>query len=156
MNSSDMPIPKPTASANSFVTLHYRIRLAENQEVIVSTFEDKPATLEIGMGQLAEGLEKCVIGMEVGQRKVFEIEAKDGYGDKNPTLYRPVTKKLLNQYAEADTTFEPGEYVHFPAPDGGQFAGTVVEDQGDAILFDFNHPLAGRRLVFEVQLIGVL
>lgn len=156
MISNDVPPPKATAQADSYVTLHYRIRLAENDEVVVSTFEDRPATLQLGMGQLAEGLERCVVGMEVGQRQVFEISPQDGYGDKNPTLYRPVTKKLLNEYAEPDTTFEPGEYVHFPAPDGSQFAGTVVEDQGDKILFDFNHPLSGRRLKFEVQVIGVL
>lgn len=146
----------PVATDNSFVTLHYRIRLADSNQVIVSTFEDKPATLQIGTGQLAEGLEKCLVGMQVGQRQVFDLPAGDGYGDKNPDLFRPVTKKLLEQYAEEGTTFEPGEFVHFPAPDGGQFAGTVVEVRETDILFDFNHPLSGRALKFEAQLIGVL
>ncbi|MDX1668414.1 MAG: FKBP-type peptidyl-prolyl cis-trans isomerase [Limnobacter sp.] len=148
--------PKPTVQEESFVTLHYRIRLASNNEVIVSTFDDKPATLQIGAGSLAEGLERCLIGMAVGERKEFLLDAQQGYGDKNPDLYRPVSKSLLNQYAEEGTSFEPGEYVHFPAPDGGQFAGTVVEEREDSYLFDFNHPLSGRKLKFEVQMIGVL
>lgn len=147
---------KPVVSETSYVTLHYRIRLADSQQVIVSTFEDKPATLQMGAGQLAEGLERCLLGMQAGQREIFMVPAGQGYGDVNTDLYRPVSKALLRQYAEEGTTFEPGDFVHFPAPDGGQFAGTVVEEQEDAILFDFNHPLAGKALSFEVQLVGVL
>ncbi|WP_370261925.1 peptidylprolyl isomerase [Limnobacter sp.] len=147
---------KPVVNEASYVTLHYRIRLADNQQVIVSTFEDKPATLQIGAGQLAEGLERCLFGMQAGQRDTFTVQASKAYGDVNPDLYRPVSKALLARYAEEGTTFEPGEFVHFPAPDGGQFAGTVVEEREDSILFDFNHPLAGKTLSFEVQLIGVL
>lgn len=153
---SDAVQPKPVVNESSFVTLHYRIRLAESQQVIVSTFEDKPATLSIGAGQLAEGLERCLFGMQAGQRDIFTLPAGSGYGDTNPDLFRPVSKALLSKYAEEGTTFEPGEFVHFPAPDGGQFAGTVVEEREDDILFDFNHPLAGKALTFEVQLIGVL
>lgn len=152
----EIRIDRPVAGQDSFVTLHYRIRLADNSEVIVSTFEDKPATLQMGQGQLAEGLEQCIVGMSVGERRVFEVEPAQGYGEKNPDLFRPVTKALLNKHAEADTSFEPGDFVHFPAPDGGQFAGTVVEVRDSDILFDFNHPLSGRRLKFEVQIIGVM
>ncbi|MCQ8896514.1 FKBP-type peptidyl-prolyl cis-trans isomerase [Limnobacter humi] len=153
---TDAAESKPVVNEQSFVTLHYRIRLADSQQVVVSTFEDKPATLQMGAGQLAEGLERCLMGMQAGQRDTFILPASSGYGDTNPDLYRPVSKALLNSYAEEGTTFEPGDFVHFPAPDGGQFAGTVVEDREDSILFDFNHPLAGKRLSFEVQLIGVL
>lgn len=153
---SDMAQAKPVVTDSSYVTLHYRIRLASNDQAIVSTFEDKPATLQLGAGQLASGLESCLLGMEAGQREIFMVPADKAYGEANPDLYRPVSKKLLNQYAEEGTSFEPGEFVHFPAPDGGQFAGTVVEERDDHILFDFNHPLAGKALHFEVQLIGVL
>lgn len=148
--------PKPQVNESSFVTLHYRIRLADTQHEVVSTFDDKPATLQLGAGQLADGLERCLLSMEAGQRAVFELQPVDGYGESNPDLFRPVSKALINQYAEEGTTFEPGDFVHFPAPDGGQFAGTVVEEQEEGYLFDFNHPLAGKRLNFEVQIIGVL
>lgn len=153
---TDVAQPRPVVNESSFVTLHYRIRLAESQNVVVSTFEDKPATLQMGAGQLAEGLERCLLGMQAGQRDTFILPPASGYGETNPDLYRPVSKTLLNNYAEEGTTFEPGDFVHFPAPDGGQFAGTVVEERESDILFDFNHPLAGKNLSFEVQLIGVL
>lgn len=140
----------------SFITLHYRIRLADSQQVVVSTFEDKPATLQLGAGQLADGLERCLLGMSVGQREIFVLPAALGYGETNVELYRVVSKALIHQYAEEGTTFQPGDFVHFPTPDGGQFAGTVVEEHEDGFLFDFNHPLAGKSLSFEVSLIGVL
>lgn len=148
--------PKAQVNENSFVTLHYRIRLADTQHEVVSTFDDKPATLQLGAGQLAEGLERCLLGMSAGQRDVFVLKPAQGYGDSNPELLRPVSKALIAQHAEEGTTFEPGDFVHFPAPDGGQFAGTVVEEQAEGYLFDFNHPLAGKSLSFEVQIVGVL
>jgi FKBP-type peptidyl-prolyl cis-trans isomerase SlpA len=146
----------PVITAESFVTLHYRIILASTDEVMVSTFEESPATLQMGQGQLAEGLESCLLGLRTGQRQVFELPPARAYGDKQTALFRPVSKKTLEQHAEADTTFEPGDFVHFPAPNGGQFAGTVVRVDEDTVLFDFNHPLSGQALKFEVQVIGVL
>jgi FKBP-type peptidyl-prolyl cis-trans isomerase SlpA len=139
----------------SFVTLHYRIRLQSNQQVVVSTFEEQPATVHLGQGQLSEGLERCLLGMQVGHRDVFMLAAEQAYGPSNPTLFRPVTLALLEKES-GESTYEPGECVYFPAPDGGKFVGTVVEHQGSHVLFDFNHPLAGKPLVFEAQIIGVL
>lgn len=146
----------PVVTQSSFVTLHYRIVLAQSDEVMVSTFEEKPATLQLGQGQFAEGLENCLLGLRAGERRTFDLAPSQAYGDKQPQLYRPVTKKTLMQHADPDTTFEPGDYVHFPAPNGGQFAGTVVRVDEDSVLFDFNHPLAGVPLRFEVQVIGVM
>lgn len=146
----------PIVTPDSFVTLHYRIRLADNNEVLVSTFEDKPATFQMGTGQLAQGLEHCIHGMACGQRQEFALAPAQAYGDKNPALYQPVSKALLSKYAQEGTRFEPGAYVQFPAPDGGQFAGTVLEAHDAHILFDFNHPLSGRSLKFEAQIVGVL
>lgn len=149
---SQAPIVQPT----SFVTLHYRIKLANGDQVVVSTFEDKPATLQIGQGNLADGLEQCILGMTVGQRKQFNLPPEQGYGQSNADLYRPVSKSLLKNLAEEGTSFKPGEFVHFPGPNGERFAGTVVEERDTDYLFDFNHPLAGRDLAFEVQIIGVM
>lgn len=146
----------PVVTESSFVTLHYRIVLAESGDVMVSTFEESPATLQIGQGQLAEGLERCLLGLRTGERRTFDLAPSQAYGESQPQLFRPVTKKTLMQHADPDTTFEPGDFVHFPAPNGGQFAGAVVRVDEDSVLFDFNHPLAGVPLRFEVQVIGVL
>lgn len=146
----------PVIVESSFVTLHYRIILAESGDTMVSTFEENPATLQLGEGQLAEGLERCLLGLRAGERRTFDLAPSQAYGDKQPQLFRPVTKKTLMQHADPDTTFEPGDFVHFPAPNGGQFAGTVVRVDEDSVLFDFNHPLSGVPLRFEVQVMGVL
>ena len=113
---TDAVQPKPVVNESSFVTLHYRIRLAESQQVIVSTFEDKPATLSIGAGQLAEGLERCLFGMQAGQRDIFSLHAFSGYGDTNPCLLRPESKAVVSQYAEDGTKCDLGESTQF---DGG-------------------------------------
>ena len=146
----------PVIVESSFVTLHYRIFLAESGDVMVSTFEESPATLQMGQGQLAEGLERCLLGLRAGERQTFDLAPNQAYGDRQASLIRPVTKKTLMQHADPDTTFEPGDFVHFPAPNGGQFAGAVVQVDEDSVLFDFNHPLAGVPLRFEVQVIGVM
>jgi FKBP-type peptidyl-prolyl cis-trans isomerase SlpA len=69
-----------------------------------------------------------------------------------------VARKLMTQLSDAQQHYVEGDVVQFPTPDGrGQYAGTVIEVRGDgAILFDFNHPLAGQPVSFEVQIIGVL
>ena len=142
-------------SASSFITLHYRIRLASG-DVLVSTFEEKPATLELGQGQLADGLEACLMGLSTGAHQTFDVPAAQAYGERNPEMVQRVSRKLLNQFAEADTTFEVGDFVEFPAPQGGKYAGTVAQVEDEAVVFDFNHPLSGQPLQFEVQIIGVL
>ena len=146
----------PTVTADSFLTLHYRIILSESDEVMASTFEEKPATLQMGQGQMAEGLEACLLGMQAGQRKIYELPPLQAYGERQASLFQRVSKKTLAEHAEADTSFEVGDFVEFPAPNGGKFAGTVAQIEDEAVVFDFNHPLAGTALRFEVQIIGVL
>jgi len=68
-----------------------------------------------------------------------------------------VARSLLDQLGATDQEYTPGDVVQFPTPDGtSTFAGVVRELGDDWLLFDFNHPLAGQALSFEVQLIGVL
>ena len=153
---SSAPSAAPIVTGDSFLTLHYRIVLAESDEVMASTFEEKPATLQMGQGQMAEGLEACLLGMQAGPRKVYDLAPSQAYGDRQEALFHRVSKKTLAEHAESDTTFEVGDFVEFPAPNGGKFAGTVARVEEESVLFDFNHPLAGTALRFEVQIIGVL
>ena len=77
---------------------------------------------------------------------------------RRPDLFQWVARKLMNQLGDPHERYTAGDVVQFPTPDGsGTYAGTVVEVREDgAVLFDFNHPLAGEAVQFEVQLIGVL
>jgi len=129
-----------TVQAGSFLTLHYR--LAGPQGTLINTFEDKPATLSLGSGDLSPGMEAALIGLEEGVRTTFELASGVAFGDRNPDMQQWVARKLLAQLGAAQEHYVPGDVVQ------------VAED--GAVLFDFNHPLAGHPVTFEVHVIGIL
>ena len=140
----------------SFLTLHYRLSGPDGAD-IVNTFADKPATLSLGTGVLAPAIEARLLGLSEGTRASFELAAGEAFGDRNPQLLQRVKRALLDELGNPAEDYSVGDVVQFPTPDGqGAYAGVVREVAGDALLFDFNHPLAGRPVTFEVELIGVL
>jgi FKBP-type peptidyl-prolyl cis-trans isomerase SlpA len=140
----------------SFLTLHYRLAGPDGADVI-NTFADKPATLSLGTGELAPAMEARLIGLAEGARALFELAAGEAFGERNPELLQRVKRALLDELGEAGEQYRVGDVVQFPTPDGqGRYAGVVREVDDDVLVFDFNHPLAGRPVTFEVQLIGVL
>jgi FKBP-type peptidyl-prolyl cis-trans isomerase SlpA len=141
----------------SFLTLHYRMSGPQGQ-VIIDTFEGQPATLSLGSGQLSPAIEQRLIGLEEGIRTVIELEAGEAFGERQPDMVQWVARKLLSELGDPHEQYAAGDVVQFPTPDGlGSYAGSAVEVREDgAVLFDFNHPLAGQPVRFEVQLIGVL
>lgn len=139
----------------SFLTLHYRL-CGPGGAAVVDTFADKPATLSLGTGQLAPAMEARLIGLEEGARAVFELGPGEAFGEHNPELVQRVARSLLDELGQEEPP-AVGDVISFPTPDGrGSFAGLVREADADWLLFDFNHPLAGHAVTFEVQLIGVL
>ena len=153
----------PRVQPGSFLTLHYR--LAGPGGDIINTFDDKPATLSLGTGELSPAVERRLVGLEEGARTRFEIPAGEAFGDRNPEMVQWVARRLLNELGDPHETYQVGDVVQFPTPDGlGTYAGAVQQvgkdgdgdGKADAVLFDFNHPLAGQPVTFEVHLIGVL
>ncbi len=140
----------------SFLTLHYRLAGPDGDDLI-NTFADKPATLSLGTGELAPAMEARLLGLAEGTRLAFELAPGEAFGDRNPELLQRVKRSLLDELGDPDERYSVGDVVQFPTPDGqGAYAGVVREIDGDALVFDFNHPLAGRPVTFEVHLIGVL
>ena len=140
----------------SFLTLHYRLAGPDGTDVI-NTFAEKPATLSLGAGQLAPAMEARLIGLTEGAHQTFELAAGEAFGDRNPELLQRVKLSLLHELGDADAEYGVGDVVQFPTPDGqGAYAGVVREVGPDWLLFDFNHPLAGQSVRFEVQVLGVL
>jgi FKBP-type peptidyl-prolyl cis-trans isomerase SlpA len=140
----------------SFLTLHYRLS-GPDGSAVVNTFDDKPATLSLGAGQLAPAMESRLIGMPEGAHQTFTLSPGEAFGERNPEMVQRVARRLLQQLGAPEEVYAPGDVVQFPTPDGqGAFAGVVRELGDDWLLFDFNHPLAGQAVSFEVQLIGVL
>ena len=142
--------------AGSFLTLHYR--LAGPQGDVIITFDDKPATLSLGAGELSPALEQRLLGLSEGMRTTFHLPAGEAFGERNPEMQQWVARKLLNDFGDPDEQYQVGDVVQFPTPDGqGSYAGAVLQVREDgAVLFDFNHPLAGQPVSFEVHIIGAL
>lgn len=140
----------------SFLTLHYRLAGPDGADV-VNTFADKPATLSLGTGQLAPAIEEHLIGLPEGAQASFDLPPGAAFGQRNPEMLQRVKLALLHELGDPDAAYGVGDVVQFPTPDGtGSYAGAVIESSETAVRFDFNHPLAGQPVTFEVKLIGVL
>ncbi len=139
----------------SHLTLHYRLSLADGAEVI-NTFTEKPATLLLGAGQLAPPLEDILLGLKVGHHSTFQLAPGQAFGPRNPELIQRVSLATLRENSMIGEDFSPGDLVEFNAPGGGRYAGVLKEVGETSALFDFNHPLAGQALAFEVKIIGIL
>ena len=146
-----------TVQPGSFLTLHYR--LAGPAGDVINTFNDKPATLTLGNSELSPALEQRLLGMEEGARASFELAAGEAFGPRNAEMQQWVARQMLSELGDPDEQYALGDVATFPTPDGqGSYAGSVVEvrESDGAVRFDFNHPLAGQPVTFEVEVIGAL
>jgi FKBP-type peptidyl-prolyl cis-trans isomerase SlpA len=143
-------------SADSFITLHYRLSGPDGAD-IVNTFSEKPATLSMGTQELAPALQQRLLGLADGDEAVFEVPPGEAYGDRQPEMQQWVARSLLKTLGDPLEEYNLGDVVQFPTPNGqGSYAGVVRALEDSRVLFDFNHPLAGRAVRFEVKIIGVL
>lgn len=148
-------LPLPVVREGAYLTLHYRLATADGTD-IVSTFNDNPATLQLGQGQLAPFLEACLLGLAVGTEATFELDPSAAFGIRNPDLVQRVSRATLDQNSQLGENYAIGDLVEFAAPGGGRFAGVLREINSIDALFDFNHPLAGQQVQFSVRIIGIL
>ena len=143
---------QPTVQPDSFLTLHYRLSDEAGNE-FVSTFDLSPATLQMGSGQLAEPLERCLIDLPPGARKSFTLPPEQGFGPHNPQLVERIARSAL----PPDIELQENSLIEFSAPDGGPgIAGFLRTLDDSTALFDFNHPLAGKPVRFDVHILAIL
>lgn len=145
----------PVVTESAYLTLHYRLAAMDGTN-IVSTFEEKPATLQLGTGQLAPFLEDCLMGLPEGTHHTFELPPEKAFGPRNPDLVQHVSRATLTENSNFGEEYVVGDLVEFSAPSGGRFAGVLRSIDNESALFDFNHPLAGQSVKFEVKIIGIL
>ncbi|MBU1235937.1 MAG: FKBP-type peptidyl-prolyl cis-trans isomerase [Gammaproteobacteria bacterium] len=136
---------------DSLVTLHYRLATGDDV-ALVSTFDGTPATLQLGSGELVPTLEACIEGMAVGERQTFLLESEQAFGPHSPEL----VQRFLRSDLPDEGNLEPLNMIEFSGPDGLHITGLVRELDADSALIDFNHPLAGRDVRFEVEIVGIL
>ena len=111
----------------------------------------------MGSGMLAEALEERLLGLVEGSHTTFELSAGSVFGDADPARRQWVEHSALAEAGEPQIERQVGEVLQFSSPDGQtRMAATVAGLDGPRVLLDFNHPLAGQVLNFEVQIIGIL
>ncbi|HLA35910.1 MAG TPA: FKBP-type peptidyl-prolyl cis-trans isomerase [Rhodocyclaceae bacterium] len=140
--------------ADSLITLHYRVATTDGAE-LVGTYGSTPATLQLGNGELAPPLEQCIIGKRTGEHHEFTLEAERAFGAHNPQLMQRIPR------AQIPASISPAEpelhgAIEFSAPSGQKFTGVVRDLNEESIVIDFNHPLAGKAVRFEVDIVGIL
>jgi FKBP-type peptidyl-prolyl cis-trans isomerase SlpA len=105
---------------------------------------------------MSEVLESKLLGMQEGTKASFELPAGEAFGQRSPELVQTITREVLRKNSFIGEDYRAGDLVNFPGPNGAQFAGVVKEINERSATFDFNHPLAGQAVRFDVELIGIL
>jgi FKBP-type peptidyl-prolyl cis-trans isomerase SlpA len=132
------------------VKVHYTGKLS-NGEVFDSSVDREPLEFTLGQGQIIPGFEKELIDMKVNDKKTFEISSDDAYGEVRKELIQEVPKDNL----PPDITPEVGMGLVSKTPEGQEMRLTVQEVKDESIVVDANHPLAGKDLVFDIEVLEI-
>ncbi|MFT5848357.1 FKBP-type peptidyl-prolyl cis-trans isomerase [Psychroserpens sp.] len=135
---------------NNTVKVNYTGKLADGQ-VFDSSEGREPLEFTLGQGQLIPGFEKGVIDMKLNEKKTITIAKEEAYGDVNEQLIQEVEKAHLPQ----DMAPEVGMGLVSKDPDGNEINLLVVEVKEESIVVDGNHPLAGKELTFDLEVIEI-
>jgi FKBP-type peptidyl-prolyl cis-trans isomerase 2 len=134
------------AQKGDTVQVHYTGKLASG-EVFDTSEGGEPLEFQLGSGQVIKGFDDGISGMNVGDKKQIEIEVEDAYGERIENLVQKVPRKELN----LDTEPQTGMNLVMQLPDGNEIPVAVTEVTEDSVTLDANHPLAGQKLIFEVE-----
>ena len=138
-------------SPESTVTLHLSLTL-EDGTVAESTFDDEPLTFILGDGTLVEGLELGLYGLRPGDTQRLSLFPEQAFGLRDPKKVH----RLPRADFPAEMALEPGCIIGFDTPEGEELPGMIVSTDDTSVEVDFNHPLAGRVVIFDVEIIDVV
>jgi peptidylprolyl isomerase len=138
------------AKSGDAVSVHYTGRLT-NGDIFDSSEGQAPLNFTLGSGQVIAGFDEGVTGLRVGESRTIEIAPENAYGTRDP--------KLAGVFARADFNYEQepqiGDQFAFPLPNGGEVPVVVTAVTEENITLDANHPLAGKTLIFDLQLVAI-
>lgn len=133
--------------------MRFSLSLAVIDRLVDTTGPDGQFDFVVGSGEIIPGLEKCLMGMEVGEKGEFKLSSDEAYGPV------PADDGLIQQFTLDDfpeeMKLDTGLVIGFQSPNGDETPGTIVQIDGDVVTVDFSHPLAGYDLVFEVEILDV-
>jgi len=135
---------------NSRVTLYYRLGLTDDQ-LLEDNFDDEPMTITLGQGEMAEGLELALVGLNEGDEQTIDIGPDLAFGFVDETLFRALPRAEFDPQLE----LEPGLIIEFANEDGDTLPGTIVSYDDFQVQVDLNHPLAGQTVRYSVKIVAV-
>lgn len=138
------------ARKGNAVKVHYTGKLKDGT-VFDSSMEREPLQFTLGEGKMIPGFEQAVEGMKTGDKVTTEIPSKDAYGDRRDDLVVEVEKEKVPDNINP----EVGQQLSIKQPNGSQIPVVVTETKPESIVLDANHPLAGKDLIFEIELVDV-
>ncbi|AMR68326.1 MULTISPECIES: FKBP-type peptidyl-prolyl cis-trans isomerase [Pseudomonadaceae] len=131
------------------VTLHFALKL-ENGDVVDSTFDKQPATFKVGDGNLLPGFEVALYGFKAGDKRSLQIEPENAFGQPNPQNVQVMPRGQFQ-----DMELSEGLLIIFNDAANAELPGVVKAFDEQQVTIDFNHPLAGKTLSFDVEIIEV-
>lgn len=131
------------------VTLHFAIKL-DNGDVVDSTFDKEPATFTVGDGSLLPGFEQALYGLKAGDKRSLQIEPENAFGQPNPQNVQVMPRGQFQ-----DMELSEGLLIIFNDAANAELPGVVKAFDEQQVTIDFNHPLAGKTLSFDVEIIEV-
>ena len=135
---------------NSRVTLHYRLGLTDGH-VLEDNFDDEPMTVQLGRGEMAEGLELSLLGLREGDEQTIDIGPDLAFGYPDETLLRVIARAEF----DSDLELEKGLIIEFATESGQTLPGTIIEFDEHLVHVDLNHPLAGQTVRYSVKILSV-
>lgn len=132
------------------VKVHYIGRLTDG-DVFDSSLKSRPLEFTVGSGELIAGFDACVEGMEVGEKRTVTIMPEDAYGQHHDRFVFNIPKEQVPE----DARPAPGGFLHLKNHDGQSMQALILEVSDESVKVDLNHPLAGKELIFEIELLEV-
>lgn len=134
---------------NSTVTLHFALKF-ENGDIVDSNFEKDPATFTVGDSSLLPGFERTLFGLKEGDERSFEVLPGQAFGTPNEQNVQVMPR---SQFDSMELDY--GVLVIFKDAAGGEMPGVIKDFNDQQVTVDFNHPLAGKVITFDVKIVAV-
>lgn len=147
-----MSVKDKVIGEESEVLMHFSIKLADGSAVDSTKVDNKPAKFVMGDGSLTPAFEQCLLGLKEGASESFTLPPESAFGLPNPDNFHYIERSKFS----ADVPAEVGSIITFTQPDGSEIPGIIREVVEDSVTVDFNHPLAGQTVTFEVDVLEIL
>jgi FKBP-type peptidyl-prolyl cis-trans isomerase 2 len=141
----------PGVKQGDTIKVHYTGRL-DDGEVFDSSDQKEPFQFTVGKREVIPGFEQAVLGMSPGDNKTTTISAHRAYGPRQQDLVVEVDRKNIND----DVDLEIGQRLKIKQPDGQEFVVRITEVSDSTVKLDANHPLAGKNLTFDINLVDIV